>query len=87
MISMTRGLAPPAAPRAGVFEDMERDDNRRGPERDETDQFHRLVRQLVLDGDRRAAYAGRAARRTLAAMAPGATTAPLLGLGASGGAV
>ncbi|MEU3065043.1 hypothetical protein [Streptomyces subrutilus] len=85
MISMTRPLMPPA-PRAGVFEDMERDDNTRGFERDETDRFHRLVRQLVVDGDRRAAYVGRTARRTLDEMMPGATTAPLLVLRAVGGA-
>ncbi|CAM5698206.1 hypothetical protein SMICM304S_04440 [Streptomyces microflavus] len=45
---------------------MEDDDNRRGPERDETDTdlFRQLVGHLVADGDGRAAAAGRQVRRT-----------------------
>lgn len=63
--SMTR-TSP--APSNGLYDEMEDDDNRRGPERDETDAFHRLVRHLVADGDSRAAKAGRRARRTLTEM-------------------
>ncbi|MER7832199.1 hypothetical protein [Streptomyces sp. NPDC095602] len=62
---MTRSLTPPAA---GIVDDTERDDDRRGYERDETDALHQLVRHLVADGDRRARLAGRRARRTLAEM-------------------
>lgn len=65
MQSMTRTIPAPAN---GLYDDMEDDDNRRGPEPDETDAFHRLVRHLVADGDSRAAKAGRRARRTLAQM-------------------
>ncbi|RCH65484.1 hypothetical protein DT019_27190 [Streptomyces sp. SDr-06] len=55
--------------RAGWIEDEEQRDNGRGFERDETDTaFHQLVRHLVVDGDRRAATAGRRARRTLVEM-------------------
>ncbi|MGW2089101.1 hypothetical protein [Streptomyces sp. NPDC001880] len=62
-------------PRAGVADEIGREDdhsghNGSGYERDETDQYHRLVRQLVTDGDHRARSAGRRARRTLAEMAP-----------------
>ncbi|MFJ9703416.1 hypothetical protein [Streptomyces fradiae] len=67
MHSMTRAVIPPA-PRAGIVDDKERDDNRRGYGRDETDALHQLVRHLVADGDRRARLAGRRARRTLAEM-------------------
>lgn len=63
--SMTRTIPAPAN---GLYDDMEDEDNRRGPEPDETDAFHRLVRHLVADGDVRAAKAGRRARRTLAEM-------------------
>ncbi|MCZ4125005.1 hypothetical protein [Streptomyces sp. H39-S7] len=65
MPSMTR-TAP--APWNGLYREMEDDDNQDGPERDETDAFHQLVRHLVADGDCRAAMAGRRARRTLAEM-------------------
>ncbi|MEF9915692.1 hypothetical protein RJT17_37280 [Streptomyces sp. P5-A9] len=66
-------------PRAGLADDMERDDNRRGFERDETDTaFHRLVDQLVVDGDDRARSAGRQTRRTLAEMDPGYQRQPVL---------
>ncbi|TXS58213.1 hypothetical protein [Streptomyces sp. t39] len=65
MHSMTRTIPAPAS---SLYDDMEDEDNRRGPERDETDQFHQLVRHLVTDGDARAALVGRRARRTLAEM-------------------
>ncbi|WP_327328715.1 hypothetical protein OG735_41350 (plasmid) [Streptomyces sp. NBC_01210] len=77
MRSMTCTLAPPA-PRAGLIDDMERDDNARGPERDETDALHQLVRHLVADGNHRAQAAGQQARRTLAEMTPEYTRSPLL---------
>ncbi|MFJ2819047.1 hypothetical protein [Streptomyces sp. NPDC087294] len=48
-----------------------------GYEDNETD-HHGLVRRLVADGDKRAADAGRRARRTLAEMAPGYTRQPVL---------
>ncbi|MFJ8692822.1 hypothetical protein [Streptomyces roseolilacinus] len=67
MHSMTRAVIPPA-PRAGIVDDMERDDNRRGYERDETDALHQLVRHLVADGDRQVRLAVRRARRTLGEM-------------------
>lgn len=69
------------APTAGSgYGGMEDDDNRRGPERDETDTdlFRQLVRQLVAGGDDRAAAAGRQARRTLKEMAPGTALQPVL---------
>lgn len=66
-------------PRAGLADDMTEDDNNRGPERDETDHcFQQLVKQLVADGDTRAAVAGRRARRTLQEMAPGYERQPVL---------
>ncbi|MFH9656190.1 hypothetical protein ACH4MT_35615 [Streptomyces anulatus] len=76
------GVATPA-PRAGTIGDIGREDDRgghdgRGYERDETDQFNRLVEQLVDDGDDRAAVAGRRARRTLQEMAPGYVRQPVL---------
>lgn len=58
----------PTTPSNGIYRDMEDADNQKGPERDETDQFHQLVRRLVADGDSRAAKAGRRTRRTLAEM-------------------
>lgn len=65
--------------RAGLADDMEREDNRRGFERDETDSaFRQLVHHLVVDGDDRARSAGRQARRTLAEMAPGYERQPVL---------
>ncbi|MEW1551910.1 hypothetical protein [Streptomyces tsukubensis] len=60
-------------PWCGVIEDIERDDDRRGLEPHDDDPFHRLVRHLVVDGDRRAVQARRQARRTLQEMAPGYT--------------
>lgn len=44
---MTRPL--PAAPSAGLYSDMEEEDNKKGPERDETDTFYQLVRPLMAD--------------------------------------
>ncbi|MFE8978584.1 hypothetical protein ACFYM7_34960 [Streptomyces cyaneofuscatus] len=70
------GLAPVVG---GGWEGMEDDDNRRGPERDETDtSYNQLVGRLVADGDRRAATAGRRARRTFAEMTPAQTRQPVL---------
>lgn len=75
---MTSIASTLSAPRAGLADDMTRDDNRRGFERDETDTFHQLVQQLVVDGDDRAAAAGRRARRTLQEMNPGYVRQPVL---------
>ncbi|MFD4764328.1 hypothetical protein ACFWOJ_37575 [Streptomyces sp. NPDC058439] len=71
-------LRPATAPRAGTIDDIRREDDGKGFERDETDQFHQLVQQLVADGDDRAQVAGRRARRTLAEMAPGYDRQPIL---------
>ncbi|MFJ2094684.1 hypothetical protein ACIOEW_36325 [Streptomyces sp. NPDC087901] len=83
----TRRAVLPAAmsdsavtPRSGIADDMSRDDDARGYERDETDQFHQVVRHLVIDGDDRARAAGRQARRTLADMVPGYARQPVLRL-------
>ncbi|MFF0199060.1 hypothetical protein ACFYT5_39790 [Streptomyces anulatus] len=65
-------------PRAGLADEMTEDDNGRGPEPDETERFHRIVEQLVDDGDGRAASAGRRARRTLQEMIPGYERQPVL---------
>ncbi|MFB7552591.1 hypothetical protein [Streptomyces sp. NPDC056154] len=76
---MTSTLTRPAtAPRAGTIDDIRREDDGKGFERDETDQYHRLVRQLVTDGDDRAQTAGRHARRTPAEMAPEYVRQPVL---------
>ncbi|MEW1551879.1 hypothetical protein [Streptomyces tsukubensis] len=56
-------------PQAGPIEDIEREDDAKGYEPEELVDLHRLVAHLRLDGDRRAACAGRQARRTLAQMA------------------
>ncbi|MFF6859873.1 hypothetical protein ACFY9H_31390 [Streptomyces bacillaris] len=64
-----------SGPSAGLYDDME---DAEGPERDETDRYHRLVRQLVVDGDRRAHRAGRQASRTLQEMVPGLDRQPVL---------
>ncbi|WP_236246851.1 hypothetical protein [Streptomyces sp. CC210A] len=77
---MTRTPVP-AAPRAGIIDDIEREDTARGLEPDDAAAFHRLVRHLVVDGDRRARLAGRRARRTFAEMAPGRSRARLLSAG------
>lgn len=75
---MTSIASTLSAPRAGLADDMTRDDDARGPERDETDRFHQLVQQLVVDGDNHAASASRRARRTLQEMDPGYTRQPVL---------
>ncbi|MFI0005748.1 hypothetical protein ACH4NR_36930 [Streptomyces globisporus] len=75
---MTSIASTLSVPRAGLADDMTEDDNGRGFERDETDRFQQLVQQLVVDGDDRAAAAGRRARRTYAEMAPGQTRQPVL---------
>ncbi|MFF3264952.1 hypothetical protein ACFYWO_38045 [Streptomyces sp. NPDC002932] len=66
------------APQAGGIDDIRREDDAKGFERDETDQFHQLVRQLAAEGDLRASSAGRRARRTFKEMAPGQTRQPVL---------
>ncbi|MFB7852797.1 hypothetical protein ACFC34_38090 [Streptomyces sp. NPDC056053] len=66
------------SPRAGKIDDIRREDDARGYERDETDTFHQLVDRLVVDGDDRARTAGRRARRTLDEMDPGHTLQPIL---------
>ncbi|WP_435240085.1 hypothetical protein [Streptomyces sp. YPW6] len=72
------------APRAGVADEIGRQDDRggddgRGYDRDETDRcFRELVEHLVADGDDRAAEAGRRVRRTLQEMAPGYIRQPVL---------
>ncbi|WP_327713747.1 WhiB family transcriptional regulator (plasmid) [Streptomyces sp. NBC_00464] len=74
-----RGMsATTLIPRAGIADDMSRDDDARGYERDETDQFHQVLWHLVGDGDDRARAAGRQARRTLAEMDPGYERQPVL---------
>ncbi|MFF4249463.1 hypothetical protein ACFYY2_34115 [Streptomyces sp. NPDC001822] len=85
MSSMTLAPARPAhraglsaALGAGTIDDIGREDDQRGYERDETDQFHQLVDHLVADGDARARSAGRRARRTLPEMAPGYERQPVL---------
>ncbi|MFF5131025.1 hypothetical protein ACFY41_29390 [Streptomyces syringium] len=55
-------------PSAGIIDDIEDADNKKGFEPDDLTAFHQLVRHLVVDGDRRAADVGRKARRTLAEM-------------------
>lgn len=77
---MTTTLTLPMAPRAGGIDDIRREDDARDYERDETDQFHQLVENLVADGDTRARAAGRRARRTLTEMAPGYDRQPVLQL-------
>lgn len=67
-----------SGPSAGLYDDMEDADNKRGPERDETDRYHRLVRRLVADGDWRAHRAGRQTPRTLQQMAPDLNRQPVL---------
>lgn len=68
----------PAVPWAGKIDDIGREDDQRGYERDETDQFYQFVDRLVADGDTRARSAGRQARRTLAEMDPGYKRQPVL---------
>ncbi|MFD6490099.1 hypothetical protein [Streptomyces bacillaris] len=76
-------VVPLGSPRASVADDIRREDDRgghdgRGYGRDETDRFHRLVRQLTVEGDGLAVAAGRRARRTLGEMAPGQPRQPVL---------
>ncbi|MFE3581417.1 hypothetical protein [Streptomyces vinaceus] len=62
---MTRSVP---RPNAGIIDDIEDADEKKGYEPEDLTAFHQLVRHLVVDGDRRAADAGRKARRTLADM-------------------
>ncbi|MFE7948250.1 hypothetical protein [Streptomyces sp. NPDC057426] len=61
--SMARAAARPMA---GIIDDIEREDNKKGFEPDDLVAFHALVAHLTADGDRRAALVGRRARLTLA---------------------
>ncbi|MDK0524851.1 hypothetical protein [Streptomyces sp. ML-6] len=63
-------VGPTDDPHAGLIDEMTDDDNRRGPEPDETE-FHQLVGRLVAVGDDQARAAGRRVRRTYAEMLPG----------------
>ncbi|MFK0202101.1 hypothetical protein [Streptomyces lavendulae] len=84
---MARGTTLPA-PQAGIYDDMERDDNRRGFERDETDAnkaLGQLLRRIAREHDRRIPE-GRRARRTLAEMAPDYKRQPMLLLDPAPGA-
>ncbi|MET9466599.1 hypothetical protein ABZY44_17680 [Streptomyces sp. NPDC006544] len=70
----------PPAPQAGIYDDMERDDNRRGFERDETDAnkaLGQLLHRMAGEHDLRIP-AHRRVRRTLADMAPGYKRQPIL---------
>lgn len=67
---MTSMASTLTAPSAGRADDMTRPET--------PDRFRQLVQQLVVDGDTRAAGAGRRARRTLQEMAPGYTRQPVL---------
>ncbi|MET9568487.1 hypothetical protein ABZY34_04965 [Streptomyces virginiae] len=67
-------------PRAGKIDDIRREDDSRGYERDETDSLHQvgtLLRTMAERDDTRIPE-GRRARRTLAEMAPGYVRPPLL---------
>ncbi|WP_371591230.1 hypothetical protein [Streptomyces sp. NBC_00470] len=59
---LTSMTCPNSRPGRWPIDDMERED-------DELAGFHALVRHLVIDGDQRAAAAGRRARRTRTQMA------------------
>ncbi|MFB7982978.1 hypothetical protein [Streptomyces vinaceus] len=67
-------------PRAGKIDDIRREDDSRGYERDETDSLHQLGTMLLTMAERDDARIpeGRRARRTLAEMAPGYVRPPLL---------
>ncbi|WP_329202828.1 MULTISPECIES: hypothetical protein [unclassified Streptomyces] len=67
-------------PRAGKIDDIRREDDSRGYERDETDSFHQVGTMLRTMAERDDARIpkGRRARRTLAEMAPGYVRPPLL---------
>ncbi|MFI8769505.1 hypothetical protein ACIGN6_32000 [Streptomyces sp. NPDC053792] len=64
--------------RAGVIDDIEREDNKRGFEPEDLTALHYLVRDLVAVGDRRAGQARLQARRTLGHMVPGRPRRELL---------
>ncbi|MFE6911921.1 hypothetical protein [Streptomyces erythrochromogenes] len=67
-------------PRAGKIDDIRREDDSRGYERDETDSLHQHGTLLLTMAERDDARipGGRRARRTLAEMAPGYVRPPLL---------
>ncbi|MFB6865102.1 hypothetical protein ACFCZQ_09965 [Streptomyces virginiae] len=67
-------------PRAGKIDDIRREDEDRGYERDETDSLHHVGTLLLTMAERNDARIpeGRRARRTLAEMAPGYVRPPLL---------
>ncbi|MFB7788314.1 hypothetical protein ACFC1D_37095 [Streptomyces vinaceus] len=67
-------------PRAGKIDDIRREDDSRGYERDETDSLHQVGILLLTMAERDDARIpeGRRARRTLAEMAPGYVRPPLL---------
>lgn len=67
-------------PRAGKIDDIRREDDSRGYERDETDSLHQLGTLLLTMVKRDDARIpdGRRARRTLAEMSPGYIRPPLL---------
>ncbi|WP_073921011.1 hypothetical protein [Streptomyces sp. CB00455] len=67
-------------PRAGKIDDIRREEEDRGYERDETDSFHQVGTLLLAMAKRDDARIpdGRRARRTLAEMAPGYIRPPLL---------
>ncbi|MFD3720119.1 hypothetical protein [Streptomyces sp. NPDC058674] len=66
--------------RAGKIDDIRREDDSRGYERDETDSLHQVGTLLLTMAERDDARIpdGRRARRTLAEMAPGYIRPPLL---------
>ncbi|MFJ7209497.1 hypothetical protein ACIQWR_38950 [Streptomyces sp. NPDC098789] len=67
-------------PRAGKIDDIRREEEDRGYERDETDSLHQVGTLLLTMAERDDARIpdGRRARRTLAEMAPGYVRPPLL---------
>ncbi|MFB7260638.1 hypothetical protein ACFCXH_00485 [Streptomyces nojiriensis] len=67
-------------PHAGKIDDIRREDDFRGYERDETDSLHQVGTLLLTMAERDDARIpeGRRARRTLAEMAPGYVRPPLL---------
>ncbi|MCX5078803.1 hypothetical protein OHA84_37750 (plasmid) [Streptomyces sp. NBC_00513] len=67
-------------PRAGKVDDIRREDDSRGYERDETDSLHQVGTLLLTmaEGDDARIPEGRRARRTLAEMAPGYIRPPVL---------
>ncbi|MFB6515647.1 hypothetical protein ACFCW4_38810 [Streptomyces virginiae] len=67
-------------PRAGKIDDIRREDDSRGYERDETDSLHQFGTLLLAMAEQDDARIpeGRGARRTLAELAPGYIRPPLL---------